>query len=116
MIQFSKFDHTNKKNLFHTSAHAQAAYGESVGAGGGQTFQQRQQLQYERAHVAGYNHSRIGRSFGVVRPKTAQELASARQQRVDRGSQVPSREQLRGAVQSPASQNQFRGRSYDPYA
>ena len=53
---------------FHSSAYANAANGERLGAVSTQSFVQRLHLERNRQHVRHYGHSRLGRGMGEVRP------------------------------------------------
>lgn len=121
MIDLNKFDATDKSKILHTSAHAQAALGQQIGAGGGQTFRQRREIEGGRRHVRSYRDSQMGRQFSAVRPRTAQEVNAQRQRFAassDAGSGTIARASDRAAQstqQSPVNRS-FQGRGYDPYS
>lgn len=58
---------------FHTSGYAIAANGNRVGATSAVSFEKRQQIDQNRMRVAGYQHSVIGKTRGIFRPKTVAE-------------------------------------------
>lgn len=58
---------TNKP--FHSNGYAQIAVGNRVGSTSSKSFLQRQQIDYNRQIINGYNRSTIGSSYGTLRAK-----------------------------------------------
>lgn len=104
----------NKADVFHTSGYAKAAQGANLGATDATTFGLRQQQAKQRTTVAGYNRSRIGASFGVLRAK--QSTPTGRNPK-DSDASIGSRQasNARSAV-SPTRFKNPPSRGYNPYA
>jgi hypothetical protein len=70
MMDLNKHIFKNDDNKpFHSNGYAQVANGNHLGATANISFNQRQQVDYNRRIIGGYNRSTIGSAYGVLRAK-----------------------------------------------
>ena len=90
----------------HSSGYAEAANAGHLGSVDSRSFEERMRIERSRQHVAGYNRSTIGQSYGVMRARPA--MSGTRTSMRPRAS-LPI--QARGGGHSAPPR-----RAYDPYA
>lgn len=103
---------TNSDNKpFHNSGFAVIANGDRLGSTSSVSFSQRQQIERSRQRVAGYQHSALGSTYGVLRAKPAARRVLNRNVR----SSKPSLQQRNSIGLAPRHFKEPAARAYNPY-
>lgn len=111
MIDLNKYvANSESDKLFHSSGYAEVANAGRVGSVGGDSFSDRQKINYARQAVGSYNRSIIGQNYGIQRAKTVAPGNENRTSLRSRSTPGQSDTVSTRGFSEPAS------RSYNPYA